>query len=62
MNNLLLVYNIREKIIALAARATLIYYSIATIRELIELYDQGKVKFHEACRNAQYINDYIYDL
>ena len=54
-----IVYINRDKIIILAAGSSLIYYSIASIRQLLLLLDQAKGKYIETCTNIQFISDYI---
>ena len=56
-NGLSALYIQKDKVIILAAAATLVYYSLAAFRELIVLADNLQGKYHESCDNAQYIAD-----
>ena len=52
-------YDNRDKVVMLAAGAALVYYSVATIKELITMYDDVKCKCYETCKNLEYISDYL---
>ena len=52
-------YDNRDRVLILAGGVAIIYYSVATIRELIVLYDDVKCKCYETCRNLEDILDYL---
>lgn len=52
-------FNNKDKIIMLAASATLVYYSVATIRDVILLFDNVKCTYYETCKNFDYISDFL---
>jgi hypothetical protein len=46
----------RNKIIILAAGVSIVYYSIGAVKEIIELIEISKIKYHESCVNLRNIS------
>ena len=52
-------YDNRDKLIILTAGVTIFYYSVASLKATLDLYDQIKWKYKESCQNLEYITDYL---
>ena len=52
-------YDNKDKLIILAAGLTISYYTVATVKTMLDLYDQLRWKYKESCQNLEYITDYL---
>ena len=52
-------YDNRDKLIILVGMVTGLYYTIESVKAIIELHDKLKYKYTESCQNLEYITDYL---